>query len=470
MEYVRGRYSWLLRPLLVVYDLFIINFFAYYFLSLNEEDLYFFSYGFLNNKQLLYALYSSAFWSLSAYFIKFYRVYRYTSAFNIVSLLLKQFFVYTIITFAFVGVFRSVDLNAFVTLKYLIYCFLAIALIKFLSYYGLKAFRTLFKGNLRNVIIVGDSDSIKELKKTFINNKELGYVLKGVYGTNQKSSHSSGNLQDCYNYLEQNKNIDEVYCAIDELSEKDITRLIQFSEKNRSNIKFIPSENKILTKRLKTDYYNYLPVLSLPKVALNDNLNKFLKRVFDLTFSIFVLICIMSWLSVLLFILIKLESKGPLFYKHKRHGMNYKEFNCYKYRSLKTTKEKKGTYVKLSDKRVTRIGKFLRKTSLDELPQFINVLKGDMSVVGPRPHMLSYTDDYSKVIDKYNFMYRHNVKPGITGLAQVSGFRGEIKSDSDIINRIKYDNFYIENWSMLLDLKIISQTIINVIKGENKAY
>ena len=137
---------------------------------------------------------------------------------------------------------------------------------------------------------------------------------------------------------------------------------------------------------------------------------------------------------------------------------------------MKITEEIEGTYVKESDSRVTKIGKFLRKTSLDELPQFVNVLLGDMSVVGPRPHMLSYTEDYSKKINKYNFIFRHNVKPGITGLAQIKGYRGEIKLDKDIVNRIKYDIFYIENWTLLLDIKIIIQTILNIIKGDEKAY
>ena len=126
--------------------------------------------------------------------------------------------------------------------------------------------------------------------------------------------------------------------------------------------------------------------------------------------------------------------------------------------------------MKKNDSRVTKVGKFLRKTSLDELPQFFNVLKGDMSVVGPRPHMIKYTSKYSKKIDKYDFTFRHNVKPGITGLAQISGFRGEIKSDIDIVNRIKYDIFYIENWSLFFDLKIIFKTVLNAIKGEEKAY
>lgn len=210
---------------------------------------------------------------------------------------------------------------------------------------------------------------------------------------------------------------------------------------------------------------------SLTRVLfLRLNLKRFVKRLFDVSFSLLIIGLLLSWLTPLLFILIKIESKGPLFYKHKRNGLNFKEFECYKFRSLTVTKEIKGTYVKKSDSRVTTIGKFLRRTSLDELPQFFNVFFGEMSVVGPRPHMLTYTDDYSKKIDKEKFVLRHQVKPGITGLAQVSGFRGEIEEDKDIINRVKYDIFYIENWSLLLDLKIITQTFLNAIKGEEKAY
>lgn len=470
MEYVRGRYSWVIRPILWVYDLLIINYFAHYLLNFNTGKLYFFSYQPLNDKHLLYALYSLVFWSLSAYFTKFYRVYRYSSPFTVASLLVKQFFAYAIITFAFIGIFRSIDLDAFITLEYLLYAFLAIGLMKFLSYYSLKVFRAYLKGNLRNVLIVGSGDGVEELQKIFTQKKELGYNLKGVYSDVLGATNYKGSVKDCYNYLKENSNIDEIYCAIDELNEQQITKFIQQAEKNKINIKFIPNKGKILTKKLKTDYYNYLPVLSLPEVSLNDDFNKFLKRGFDVVFSLFVIVFIMSWLSIILFVLIKLESKGPLFYKHKRNGINYKEFYCYKYRSLTTTEEKKGTYVTPSDERLTKIGSFLRKTSIDELPQFFNVLRGEMSVVGPRPHMPSYTYAYSKIIDKYSFMYRHNVKPGITGLAQIRGYRGEIKSDTDIINRIKYDNFYIENWSLLLDIKIIFQTIINILKGEHKAY
>lgn len=469
MEYIRGRYSWLLRPVLILYDLFVINFFAFNLLNLNDENLYFFSSELFNDKNLLFAVYSIVLWLSSTYLLGFYKVYRYTSVLNILSLIVKQFLAYSVIVFAFVGVFRSISMPAYFTLQYILYSFAAIGFLKLLSFYILKTFRLFFHGNLRNVIIAGSGESINELKKIFAKKKELGYHLKGVFN-NLGGENVTGTIADSFNFLETNKNIDEIYCAIDQLSEKEVNEYVKYANLNHCNIKFVPNTLKLYTKRLRTDYYTYIPVLTLQEGNINDELNKYVKRSFDVVFSLAILIFVISWLSIILFILIKMESKGPLFYRHKRNGINYKEFYCYKYRSLTTTKEVKGTYVKQNDSRLTNIGKFLRQTNLDELPQFLNVLKGDMSVVGPRPHMISYTEDYSKKIDKYNFIYRHHIKPGITGLAQIKGYRGEVENDRDIINRIKYDIFYIENWSFLLDLKIITQTILIMFKGEEKAY
>lgn len=438
-------------------------------MNLNHANLYFFSSGFFNDRNILYLIYSTVLWLISTFLIRFYKVYRYTSVLNILSLLLKQFLVYSVITYAFIGVFRSINLSAFVTLHYLLYSFLAIGFLKIASFYLLKSFRLFLKGNLRNVIIIGSGEHVEELQDVFKTQKELGYNLKAVF-SNNKADHTTGSISDSFNFLKEGQHIDEIYCSIDELSEKQVNEYVKYANINHCNIKFVPKASKLFTKRLRTDYYSYIPVLSIDEARLNDGFNHIIKRTFDIVFSLFVIIFIFSWLSVILFILIKIESKGPLFYRHKRNGINYKEFNCYKYRSLTTTSEVKGTYVTQDDRRVTKIGSFLRKTSLDELPQFINVLLGDMSVVGPRPHMLSYTDEYSKVIDKFNFIYRHHVKPGITGLAQIKGYRGEIENNTDIINRVKYDIFYIENWSLLLDFKIIIKTLINLLKGEKKAY
>ena len=184
--------------------------------------------------------------------------------------------------------------------------------------------------------------------------------------------------------------------------------------------------------------------------------------------SLFIIVGVLSWLTPLLGVFIKLGSNGPVFFKQKRNGLDYKEFFCYKFRSMTPNPIADLYQVTKGDERITRVGRIIRKTSIDELPQFINVLKGEMSVVGPRPHMVSHTQMYAERIDK--FMVRHFIKPGITGLAQVSGYRGEVENDNDIINRVKYDIFYLENWSLFLDIKIVFQTIFNALRGEEKAY
>ncbi|MBQ0769007.1 MAG: exopolysaccharide biosynthesis polyprenyl glycosylphosphotransferase [Bizionia sp.] len=469
MEFKRGRYSWLLRPFLIIFDISIVNALAFYYFSFKSDELTDFSVHYFESKAVIFIIYSAIFWIFSSTILNFYRVFRYTSVITVLSLIIKQFLVFSVVIFAFVGLFRSVYLPASETFEYIILSFSIIGAVKLISYFVLKSVRTYLKGNLRRVVIVGNNDSAQELKALFRSQKQLGYkVLATFSDTHVKSN--TGSIADSFSYLERNMGVDEVYCAIDDLTEKQVNDFVKITNINHSNIKFVPSTKKLFSKRLKTDFYNYLPVLSIEEVALNRDFNQLVKRAFDVLFSLLVIVFILSWVSAILFVLIKLESKGPLFYKHKRNGKNYKEFTCYKFRSLRTTTEIKGTYVTENDNRVTNIGKFLRKSSIDELPQFLNVFKNDMSVVGPRPHMLSYTEDYSKKIDKYNFIFRHNVRPGITGLAQIKGYRGEIKTDEDIINRIKYDIFYIENWSLLLDVKIIFQTIINMFKGQDEAY
>jgi putative colanic acid biosysnthesis UDP-glucose lipid carrier transferase len=163
-----------------------------------------------------------------------------------------------------------------------------------------------------------------------------------------------------------------------------------------------------------------------------------------------------------------LDSKGPVFFRQKRHGLNNEEFYCLKFRSMVLNNTADTELVSKNDIRITQLGKLLRKSSLDEMPQFINVFLGDMSVVGPRPHMLSVNEDYALRFDK--FMERHYIRPGVTGLAQINGCRGEVLTDKDVENRLKFDLYYIENWSMILDLKIIITTLKNFILGDEKAY
>ena len=261
--------------------------------------------------------------------------------------------------------------------------------------------------------------------------------------------------------------IDEIYCSLNEISNEKLKELVEFADENKKAIKFIPDSKEIFSKNLKIDYYELFPVLSLQKTQLHNPIIKGIKRAFDVIFSILVITLLLSWLIPLLSILIKLESKGPVFFKQGRPGLDEEEFFCFKFRSMQLNGFTEQEASK-NDPRVTRLGKFMRKTSIDELPQFFNVLLGDMSVVGPRPHLWSQNKAYASKIKKY--MVRHYVKPGVTGLAQVKGFRGEIETEEDMVNRIKLDVFYIENWSMIMDLKIIFQTVINIFKGEDKAY
>jgi putative colanic acid biosynthesis UDP-glucose lipid carrier transferase len=252
-----------------------------------------------------------------------------------------------------------------------------------------------------------------------------------------------------------------------EVSSSQLNKIIAFAEENKKTIKFIPDLKDVFSKNVHIDYYDSFPVFSLKRTVLNDPVIRVLKRLFDVVFSLVVIIGLLSWLTPVLAILIKLESKGPVYFRQGRPGIDENEFFCFKFRSMKVNGATE-TEASKNDPRVTKIGKLMRKTSVDELPQFVNVLFGEMSVVGPRPHLWSQNLSYADKIEKYSF--RHCVKPGITGLAQVSGFRGGIQKDRDMINRIKFDVFYIENWSLTLDLKIIYQTVLNMCKGEEKAY
>jgi putative colanic acid biosynthesis UDP-glucose lipid carrier transferase len=259
-----------------------------------------------------------------------------------------------------------------------------------------------------------------------------------------------------------------LYASLSVLTSLEIDELIDFADNNLKVLKFLPDNKSMLSRNLHLEYYDYIPILSLRKIALDKFHNKLIKRAFDIVFSFFIIIGILSWLSPILAILIKIETKGPVFFKQKRNGLNYREFYCYKFRSMKLNDIADLEQVSKNDPRITRIGRIIRKTSMDELPQFFNVLKGEMSVCGPRPHMVSHTEMYAKKVNK--FMVRHFIKPGITGMAQTHGFRGEVENERDIINRVKYDIFYVENWSILLDLKIIYLTVLNAIRGEDKAY
>ena len=446
-----GRYSKYLRPISIIFDLLVVSSFVYLFL---DQSLF----------RVTPILVFSALWIISAFITKFYEVYRFTKLIRIISYIFYQLLLFSILVFAFFGAVQSPTPGLSQTLVFLLYTFIIISLFKLTLFYALQSYRLGFGGNFRKTIIIGNDESVTELKEFFLNQKELGYENRMTFKFNHPSDL---NLEECFDFI-LTRNIDEVYCSANELDESQISRLITFCENNFKILKFISKRGGLLSKKLKTDTYGLSTVQSLREMPLSNDFNTILKRTFDITFSLFIIIFLLSWITPIIGLIIKIESRGPVFFKQTRNGIKFREFTCYKFRSMIENKDADIQQATKNDKRVTKIGKILRRTSLDELPQFFNVLIGNMSVVGPRPHMIRENERYSKSVDK--FMVRHFVKPGITGLAQVKGFRGEIETDEDIINRVKYDIYYLENWSLILDLNIVFLTTINFLTGQKKAY
>jgi putative colanic acid biosynthesis UDP-glucose lipid carrier transferase len=449
-----GRYSKYIRPISTLIDLMILSVLCLFFFRA------------LNVNTISYLLYQAVGWMLVAYFVKFYEVYRFTSLLEIFTKLMKQSVLFLLVVIAFFPFSKETLFSGEAIAVFMVSSMILVTIAKVLLFYYLKKYRISTGSNFRNVVIVGHSNESIKLKQLFESRIDFGYRFLGFFSDKKQGVDIKGNINDLKSFVLLNK-IDEIYCSLNEMSNSQFRDLVLFADENNKAIKFIPDSKEIFSKKLKVEYYEFFPVLSLKKTILHEPSTKALKRTFDIVFSLLVIVGLLSWLVPLLAILIKLESHGSVFFKQGRPGLDEEEFFCFKFRSMRVNKttEKEASR---NDPRVTRIGRFIRKTSVDELPQFLNVLLGDMSVVGPRPHLWSQNAAYGDRINKY--MMRHYVKPGITGLAQVRGFRGEIETDTDMINRIRLDVFYIENWSLLLDLNIIFQTIVNIFKGEEKAY
>ena len=414
---------------------------------------------------LSFIIYIISFWTLSSFLTNYYKVLRFTKILRILSLTFRHFFIFILGFFSFFGIFKegSVINNQFLILLLILISTFCLKLVSFLL---LKWYRNLGR-NYRKVIVIGIDDSSKKITKLFINNKSLGYRYLGLF-TNKNLNNKLGNIEDSFDYILDNS-VDEIYCSLKELSSQMVNKITSFANSNNINLKLIPDAGKLYSKDQSIEFYDdTLVVLNVKKLPFEFNENYLIKRFFDVIFSLLICFFVLTWLMPILWILIKIESKGPAIFSQKREGLDGKKFVCYKFRSMKINKMSDRIHTSANDDRVTKLGSFMRKTSIDELPQFFNVLRGEMSVVGPRPHLPSLSIEYQKDVDDY--LRRHIVKPGITGLAQVSGYRGEIKKKSDIKNRVRLDIFYIENWSFLLDVKIILMTIFNVLKGEENAY
>lgn len=322
--------------------------------------------------------------------------------------------------------------------------------------------------NYRTVIIVGLTSNTRQLRNYFMSNYLNGYRFAGFIGPKKsKRQGIIGEWSDLKNIVEE-KGVDEIYIGWETVPKEILQEITAVANEYPLKVRIVPDFGEFSYMSAELVNYDIVPVIQIHPGPLSYWYNQLIKRSFDIIFSLVIILGFLSWISLILFLLSLLGNRENVFFVQKRTGTDGKVFKCIKYRTMRKNPDADTQQATKFDQRITRVGRFLRKTSLDELPQFLNVLAGQMSVVGPRPHMLRHTSQYRKIVKR--FMARHTVKPGITGLAQVRGFRGEIKRYSDIKKRIFHDVNYIETWSFSMDLKIILLTIRNLIRGDKNAY
>lgn len=457
-----SKYFWFIH---FIGDVFFLNiaFILIYVLKFETVD-------FSDKYRFLIIIYNAV-WILVALMLQLYQLKHLKRLDRILYNLFKAFSFNILILTA---ILFSLKASAF-SREHLFYTYLILfGFIVFWRYLAVKLIKLYRKSgfNYSKVVVIGGGEVAKQLNSYFNSDDVLGVKLMGVFSDTEisfslKEGVNSGNLVDLEQFVLQ-KNIDEIFYTLPLTYTTKIKNLVDFCDKYMIRFKIVPDFRGFLFKRVNIDFFDDVPVITLREEPLTDFVNRFLKRTFDLIFSISVIIFVLIWLYPLIAVLIKLSSKGPVLFKQLRSGVNNNNFVCYKFRSMTISDESDSIQAKKGDARVTNLGAFLRKTSLDEFPQFINVLLGDMSIVGPRPHMLLHTSEYSKLINKY--MVRQLVKPGITGIAQVRGYRGETKELEDMEGRVRLDVWYIENWSLSLDINIVLQTIWNIFKGDDKAY
>ncbi|MET1054828.1 MAG: exopolysaccharide biosynthesis polyprenyl glycosylphosphotransferase [Pedobacter sp.] len=324
-----------------------------------------------------------------------------------------------------------------------------------------------------NVVIIGCNEISRSLIGMIYNHERnvriQGYFDYNAADFNHQDYPFLGDIKDCLDFSVANQ-ISEIYCTLSPESSAELYQLAEDAEKNFIRFRFVPDLRKFIDRKVHVDFIDHMPVLSLRAEPMEYATAQVKKRVFDVVLSLIISILLLSWLLPILAVIIKLDSKGPVFFTQKRSGKNNKEFSCLKLRSLKAHNNADGAVVQVTknDDRTTRVGRFLRKSNLDELPQFLNVLMGDMSIVGSRPHMLKHTIDFANMESDY--MVRHLSKPGVTGWAQINGHRGEIKQPGQLKQRLEHDIWYIENWNVWLDIRIILLTVYVTIRGDKNAY
>jgi len=385
---------------------------------------------------------------------------------RLINMLCKAFVVHCLVMMAFMTIIGFDEIPIKVYAYFYIFYYASLALWWNISRRIIKTFRR--KGlNFRKIVIIGWNGTSKQLYREFQSDQGYGYRIVGIFDNNRhKDIKITGTIADLEAFLKKER-VDEIYCSLPS-EEENVGNVIKIADCNDVEFYYVPMISGFMTTNFKLTSIGDMPILLYRPNPLQRLRNRVIKRIFDIIVSLIAIVLVSCTILIPVIIAIKLSSKGPIFFAQKRTGYRGREFTCYKFRTMRVNAQADTLQATKDDPRKTKVGDFLRKTSIDELPQFFNVLIGNMSVVGPRPHMVKHTDEYRKLIDKY--MVRHMIKPGITGLAQVSGYRGQTEELWQMEKRVEYDVKYIESWTLSLDIKIIVRTIINAVKGEKNAF
>ena len=367
------------------------------------------------------------------------------------------------------GEFRMLPLSY--SLLYVVLLFFASCLFRLSMRLVIKQYRMKEK-NRKNVILVGSTENNVNLAHEMMTHPYHGYRVCGYFDFEENIKFSKdceylGRPKQVVDYLKHNK-INEVYCCLPSRNREVILEIMHYCVKNIVHFYSVPNVSNYIQHRMHLCMLGKVPYLSLYRDPLTIWENRIVKRFIDIAVSLAVLLTVFPIMLIIVTIITKITMPGPIFFCQRRNGLNGKEFTCFKFRSMRINKEADTLQATQDDPRITRWGNIMRHTNIDEFPQFINVLIGNMSIVGPRPHMVKHTKQYSELIDKY--MVRHWVKPGITGWSQVTGFRGETKELYQMEGRIEGDIWYIEHWSPWLDIYIIWKTVYNIFHGDKQAF
>lgn len=453
----RIRYSRYLKSIIILLDLLVLaGVFILYFLNRNPDLVH---DNDLMSQNLFSLLLLFSFWILLSGRTKIYNITRNLTYIVFVERVIVHFLLFIIGLI----LIRKVSNNQFFSSQltwFSLYLFSVVIATKSIVYFIIRYLRSLGI-NHRNVMFLYENDSTETLKNILKERKEYGYKLF-YYNSDEV------NTDQLVDFWKSN-GIHTLFIPTENpFPDHERDEIFRLAEAHKVHISLIPDITQNDYFFFDLGYIETQPVLNQGKYPLDFYSNFLLKRIFDVVFSILVLVLICSWLFPLIALLIKSSSKGSVFFVQKRYGFHEEVFNCIKFRTMIINKDSAIKTTEENDSRITRIGKFLRRTSLDEMPQFINVLKGEMSVVGPRPHMLAVDNFYKPKIGRYTL--RSLANPGITGLAQVSGFRGDSGNvEVEMNKRILADAYYIRNWSFVLDIVIILKTIVLVIGGDKNA-